>query len=153
MENHTTEKLFAISGSINKTINLFIKGVFLNLSEKNKNNFWKKVKISKSNFYNKVPCWEWTGGLTEGYGMIRFNYENFYAHRISWIIENGEIPDNLLILHKCDNRLCVNPKHLFLGTIADNMKDKVKKGRQARGETHGSHTHPERWKERKRSIK
>jgi hypothetical protein len=122
----------------------------MELIEKNIQNFWKKVVISKTYFCNGTPCWEWIGATTEGYGMIRFNYENFYAHRISWIIKNGEIPNNLLVLHECDNRLCVNPKHLFLGTVADNMRDKVEKGRQAKGDKHGSHTHPEKWAARRK---
>lgn len=117
----------------------------MKLTAKNIKNFWRKVTISETCFYNNTPCWEWNGATTEGYGMIRFDYVNFYAHRISWIIQKGRISHNLLVLHKCDNRLCVNPDHLFLGTIADNMKDKVQKGRQAKGDSHGSHTHPERF--------
>lgn len=53
------------------------------------------------------------------------------AHRASWIAYRGEIPDNLWVLHRCDNRLCVNPEHLFLGTARDNTQDMIKKGRKA----------------------
>jgi hypothetical protein len=59
------------------------------------------------------------------------------AHRFVWKLANGAIPDGLFVLHKCDNPICVNPHHLFLGTQADNMTDKTQKGRQAKGATHG----------------
>jgi hypothetical protein len=66
------------------------------------------------------------------------------AHRASWIIHNGKIPNGLFVCHKCDNKKCVNPDHLFLGTQKDNMKDKISKGREARGKSHGSFTRPEK---------
>lgn len=81
---------------------------------------------------------EWKGVPTSGgYG----NYQtkkgtNWPTHRLSYSLAVGPIGD-MLVLHSCDNRRCCNPKHLFLGTQADNMKDKVSKGRQARGTTHG----------------
>ena len=87
--------------------------------------FWNKVAIAGPN-----DCWEWQASFhTTGYGQIRFNHKKWTAHRVSWILINGEIPDALCVLHKCDNRKCVNPKHLFLGTNYDNMKDKTNKGR------------------------
>ena len=66
-----------------------------------------------------------------GYGKIRFNNKHMKAHRVSWIIHNNEIPINKLVLHKCDNPACVNPKHLFIGTQKDNMRDMVLKGRKS----------------------
>jgi len=86
--------------------------------------FWAKV--------NKIEgrCWEWTAALdTAGYGSFRVGSRLVGAHRISYEIHHGPIPDGLWILHHCDNPCCVNPEHLFLGTRSDNMFDCSRKGR------------------------
>jgi hypothetical protein len=83
-------------------------------------------------------CHEWTGCTTGGYGQIEHNGKLDYTHRIAWKLLHGEIPDGLHVLHKCDNRKCVNPKHLFLGTHQDNIRDMIEKNRQARGSKCGS---------------
>jgi hypothetical protein len=88
-------------------------------------------------------CWMWKGGKCYGYGQFHVIGQH-RAHRVSWILHCGEIPNDLLVLHKCDNRACVNPKHLWLGTHQDNQTDKVEKGRQAKGDRSGSRLHPER---------
>jgi len=98
--------------------------------------FWKHV-----NKLGENDCWEWLASCHPyGYGQIEIGtggYKRPYlAHRISWIIHNGEIPVGLCILHKCDNPSCVNPVHLFLGTKADNTHDMINKGRMSRGEKH-----------------
>lgn len=88
--------------------------------------FWDKV--------NKTDdCWLWTAGTSSGYGTIRgLDQKSVGAHRLSWELAHGPIPDDLQVLHECDNKLCVRPSHLFLGTQLDNMRDMVAKGRHAR---------------------
>jgi len=93
--------------------------------------FWRRV--------NKTPtCWLWTGAFyTTGYGVMRVAGRNVRAHRVSWELEHGPIPDGLQVLHRCDVRACVRPDHLSLGTHADNVADRDNKGRQPRGELNG----------------
>lgn len=95
--------------------------------------FWFYVDKKQKN-----DCWHWTGSCNnKGYGRIQINKKNIAAHRLSWKIHFGMIPKDLCVLHTCDNPKCVNPNHLFLGTSEDNIKDKVDKNRQAKGENIG----------------
>jgi len=79
-------------------------------------------------------CWIWLGGIrakSRGYGCLGVGNTVMQAHRASWLAYRGPIPDGKHVLHRCDVRLCINPDHLFLGTNADNVADKVAKGRGA----------------------
>lgn len=79
-------------------------------------------------------CWDWTASFSGNYpAMKRDGVGSIYAHRFSWERENGKIPQGLIIRHKCDNPRCSNPRHLELGTFADNMADMVKRGRARMG--------------------
>jgi len=77
-------------------------------------------------------CWIWTGATSSGYGTIRDeNQKNDGAHRISWRLHNNqEIPTGMVIMHKCDNKLCINPDHLELGTVKNNIQDMINKNRR-----------------------
>ena len=78
-------------------------------------------------------CWLWTGAVKEhGYGVIGLGGRDegtAKAHRVAWKLYRGDIPENGCILHRCDQPMCVNPNHLFCGSLSDNMKDCVRKGR------------------------
>ena len=97
------------------------------------------IPVPFNDRYEPCPmtgCWLWTGGLfqTFGYGQYWFEGCPQYAHRVSWRLHVGFIPEGLFVLHHCDTPCCVAPHHLYLGTQADNMRDRAARGKTARGE-------------------
>ena len=94
--------------------------------------------------YPSNGCWLFSGSLTHnGYGQIKLNRKTTRVHRYSYELFNGNIDNNLLVLHKCDTRNCMGPDHLFLGTSKDNTKDMINKGRFSCGFNTGNWTHPD----------
>lgn len=93
---------------------------------------------------NSIPepntgCILWTGAVSEnGYAQVSEGGRNRNGHRIAWVLQNGDIPDGLVVRHRCDTRPCINVDHLELGTHADNMRDMKERGRAPRGERGGS---------------
>lgn len=95
--------------------------------------FWPKVDASGGD----NSCWTWRASKhTNGYGQIGSGGRGrpLLSHRVSWQLTNGDIPAGMVVCHKCDNPLCCNPAHLFLGTQADNLKDMTDKGRRCSGQ-------------------
>lgn len=115
------------------------------VTEKDITRFWAKTRRDEV-----TGCLVWTGARAPaGYGCFRVGGRKQYggatrqAHRVAWTIANGAIPAGLCVCHHCDNPPCVDVAHLFLGTLGDNYADMAAKGREARGDRHGSRTHPE----------
>lgn len=99
----------------------------------------KSTDVFQSHRYTanqKTGCWEWRGGkISAGYGSFTLYKETYLAHRVAYGVKYGLIPEGFVICHRCDNPSCINPEHLFLGTMSDNIKDRDTKGRTTRGES------------------
>lgn len=90
--------------------------------------FWSKVQV-----LNPASCWTWQGGFqTSGYGQFWFRGKCWTAPRAAYTLTKGEISDGMCVCHRCDNKKCCNPNHLFIGTPKDNMVDKTRKGRHGK---------------------
>ncbi len=104
--------------------------------------FWSKVNLRTDDL---DLCWEWIATARKGYGQFKYKGKMVDAHRVAWELTFGAIPgetlpkskEKICVLHVCDNPGCCNPTHLYLGTQKDNAEDKVRKGRQSRGKSHG----------------
>lgn len=101
-------------------------------------------KHTPQSFWNLVDksgdCWLWTLGVIGfGYGSLTYQGKAARAHRLAYTLGVGAIPKGMQVLHKCDNPLCCNPDHLFLGNHKDNINDRIEKDRTARGEQSGTH--------------
>lgn len=112
-------------------------------SEEDRARFWGKAKVGKPN-----ECWPWLSLVFndgENYGQVKFGVgskdrhivHKFRAHRVAYFLEHGVLPNELCVCHTCDNPICVNPAHLFLGTNRKNIQDRSRKQRDAKGEQHG----------------
>lgn len=119
---------------------IFRKDMMLNFTEKDKDRFWAKVDISAG----ADACWPWLACTFQGYGRFQHAHRAHAAHRIAYGLTYEPISKGLNGCHKCDNPICCNPSHIFIGTQADNIADRHSKGRDAKGDRNGSRTRPDR---------
>lgn len=103
----------------------------MNLTQKQLDRFWSYIDKKSDD-----ECWEWTSYKRGNYGLFYLNGKSVSAHRLSWFLDNGPIPEfgsngkRICVLHRCDNPPCINPHHLFIGTDKENSEDRDQKGRR-----------------------
>jgi hypothetical protein len=104
--------------------------------------FWMNVEATA----DQDDCWPWRGPMApNGYGrFMTLARANVGAHRFAYAVQHGPIPSGMVVMHTCDRKCCVNPRHLRVGTQADNMADMVRKGRSLTGDMHPMRRHPDR---------
>jgi hypothetical protein len=110
--------------------------------------FWKKVDIKGPD-----DCWEWNASKSSnGYGCFKYNTKTLHSHRVSYEIANSSIPEGKMILHKCDNKGCCNPNHLYAGTHSDNIIDSMTRHPEKIGKKRGKLYAGEIWLIRKLKL-
>ena len=96
-------------------------------------------KLQNNSLLKDNGCIEWIGAISStGYGSLTYKQRRYTSHKISYTINYGKVPKGLCVLHKCDNRSCINPDHLFLGTLKDNVHDMMQKGRNNQAREFGN---------------
>lgn len=109
----------------------------------------EKYKVAKS-----TNCWEWTGTFANsGYGQLKVFGRMVSAHRYSYELHNGHIPDGMCVLHQCDNKTCINPDHLTLGTHAENLREAAERGLMPTGEAHPNFGKPRPFEQYRKQCK